>query len=85
MSNSGFQNVPKRVIFNCVMQLLILIIGIVLTMSMMKVAKVSDQNTGTVTAIVKDWDTIPFVSVTVTDDKCPGSTESMFVREWKGT
>jgi hypothetical protein len=77
--------VPKRVIFNCVMQLLILIIGIVLTMSMIKVGKVSEQNTGTVSAIVEDWDKIPFVSVTVTDDKCLSNTESIFVREWKGT
>ena len=85
MSHGGIENVPKRVILNCIMQLLILIIGIVLTMSMIKVGKVSEQNTGTVSAIVGDWNTIPFVSVTVTDDKCPYGTESMFVREWKGT
>ena len=32
-----------------------------------------------------DWQTIPFVSVRVTDDKCNSNEESMFVRRWGGT
>ena len=83
--SGGFENVPKRVLSNCVLQTLILIFGIVITTSMVKVGKVSDQNTSTVSAVIDDWSTYPFVSITVTDNKCPAGTESLFVREWRGT
>ena len=52
---------------------------------MIDVGKVSDQNTQTVTAVIDDWNTLPFTSVTVTDDKCPAGTETMFNRHWGGT
>lgn len=65
--------------------MLILIIGIVVTIHMVHVGKVSDQNTSTVTAVADDWEVVPFVSVRVTDDKCTSSETSLFVREWGGT
>lgn len=76
---------PKRVLFTWFAQLLTMIVGVVITMHMAKVAKVTKQNTSTVSQVITDWQTVPFTSLTVTDDKCPGGTESMFVREWKGT
>jgi len=42
MSDKGCTNVPRRVLFNCVMQTLILICGLVIYMSMLQVVKVSD-------------------------------------------
>jgi len=47
--------VPKRVLSNFILQTLILIFGIVITTSMVKVGKVSDQNTSTVSAVIDDW------------------------------
>ena len=76
---------PKRLWFGCFTQTLIVILGVVVTIHMVSVGKVSDQNTSTVSAVADDWQTIPFVSVRVTDDKCTSSEESMFVREWGGT
>lgn len=82
--SSGPGNVPKRVLFGWFVQLITMIVGIVITMHMVQVGKVSDQNTSTVGQVITDWQTIPFTSLTVTDDKCPSGTDSMFVREWKG-
>ena len=42
MSGSGFGNVPKRVGFGCLMQLLILVIGIVVSIHMANVREVAD-------------------------------------------
>lgn len=39
----------------------------------------------TVSEIADDWLVVPFVSLTVTDDKCASGTESMFVRNWGGS
>lgn len=83
--SGGISNVPKRVLCNCVNQLIILVIGIALTMHMGKVGKVSNQNTQTISAIVDDWTTIPFTKVRVTDNKCSATEESVFKRNWAGT
>ena len=48
--------VPKRLWFGCFTQTLITIIGIVVTMHMVSVGKVGDQNTATVTAVAEDWE-----------------------------
>ena len=45
----------------------------------------SEQNTNTVTQVVENWNTLPFIKVDVTDDKCTAGTESIFVREWGGS
>ena len=82
--SSGMINVPKRVCFNCIIQLFILVTGIVLCIIMGEVATVSKQNTSTVSQISDDWYTVPFVKLQVTDDKCPSDYESIFVREWGG-
>jgi len=71
--------------FACVMQLLVLILGIIVTIHMVEVGMVSDQNTNTVGQVVEDWNKIPFTSVRVTDDKCTSKEESVFVRNWAGT
>ena len=55
------------------------------TKHMIDVGKVSDQNTQTVTAVIDDWNILPFTSVTVTDVQCPAGTETMFNRHWGGT
>jgi len=83
--SGGTNNIPKRLWFGCFSQTVILIIGIVVTMHMVSVGKVGDQNTATVSAVADDWQVIPFVSVRVTDDKCTSSEKSVFVREWAGT
>ena len=77
--------VPKRIYFACVMQLLVLILGIIVTLHMVEVGHVSDQNTNTVAQVVDDWNKIPLTSVRVTDDECTSGEESVFVREWAGT
>jgi len=46
---------------------------------------VADQNTNTVTQVVDDWNTLPFVDLKVTDDKCLSGFESVFVRRWGGS
>ena len=83
--SGGPGNVPKRVYFGLLSQLIILVTGIVLTMQMHKVGVISDQNTNTVTQVSDDWTTLPFTKIVVTDDKCPSGTEPVFVREWAGT
>ena len=35
--------------------------------------------------MIDDWETIPFTSVRVTDDKCTGSEVNVWERLWKGT
>lgn len=44
-----------------------------------------NQNTNTISDVSDDWDTIPFVSVRVTDNKCSSTEESLFKRVWGGT
>ena len=82
---AGFADIPKNIIFNLLLQGIVLFFGIMVTKHMMDVGKVSDQNTTTVTAVVNDWNTLPFTKVEITDNKCHAGTETMFVREWGGT
>ena len=36
--------------------------------------------------LVKDWETIPFVSIEVVDGgECPVGSDPVFYKEWKGT
>ena len=84
MASEGISNVPKRVGFCFLMQLLIIGLGIVITLNMQSVGRVSNQNTSTVSAVIDDWNTVPFTEVRVTDDKCKSNEQSVFVREWAG-
>ena len=84
MASEGISNVPKRVGFCCLMQLLIIGLGIVITLNMQTVDRVSNQNTTTVSAVIDDWNTVPFTDVRVTDGKCKSDEQSVFVREWAG-
>lgn len=83
--SSGFSNVPKRIFCGCLAQLVIMVLGIAIVIQMNAVGNVSDQNLSTISDIISDWNTIPFTEVTVTDDDCLSGTESLFVREWRGT
>ena len=62
-----------------------MILGIAIVVQMNAVGNVSDQNLSTIADIITDWSTIPITEVTVTDDDCLSGTESIFVREWRGT
>ena len=84
MSDKGCMNVPRRVLFNCIMQTLILFCGFVIYNGMLQVVTVSDQSTNSISPAIEDWSTIPFVSVNVTDGECPSGTESIFMRNWLG-
>ena len=83
--SSGFSNLPKRVICGCLAQLVIMILGIAIVVQMSAVGNVSDQNLSTFSDLLRDWSTIPITEITVTDDDCLSGTESIFVREWRGT
>ena len=83
--SGGPGNVPKRVYFGVLTQMIIMVLGIVLTIQMSQVGKISDQNTNTVTQITDDWMTIPFTKIVVTDDKCSSGADSVFTRRWGGT
>ena len=71
---------PKQVIFSCLMQVIALVLGIFLTVQMVRVGKVSRQNLSTVEAVVEDWQKKPFVSIQVMDGKCAKTAESVFTR-----
>ena len=81
----GLENIPKRVGFGCMMQILIFAIGVFICVQMSEIKSVSKQNTSTVTAVATSWSVVPFTSIRVTDDKCKSSEESVFIRHWGGT
>jgi len=83
--SGGPANVPKRIALGCLLQTIIMILGIILAINMKDVSKVSSQNTNTITQVVDDWEELPFVSLTTTDDRCPAGTQSVFQKPWEGT
>ena len=41
---------------------------------------------GYLNQIADDWDTVPFVNLTVTKDwRCPAGTEEVIYKPWQGT
>jgi|ERR1719264_1689041 len=85
MGSSGPGNTPKRVSLGFLVQVIIVIIGVLLIKHQKNVSEVSEQNTNTVTQVVDNWNVLPFIDLDVTDDKCPASTDPVFVRSWGGT
>ena len=85
MAEDGISNVPKRVTFCCLMQLVILVLGVIITFNMYEVASVARQNNATVTEIIDNWNVLPFTKIRVANNKCKDSEESVFVRKWGGS
>ena len=80
----------------CLIQLLITLAIAVLVLTIIFIAKVSTYNelkdqgnpgvVGVVTQLVEDWQTVPFISIQVTDTgECPPGSDPVFFSEWKGT
>lgn len=82
---AGPGNTPKRVTIGFLVQVILVVIGVVLIKQQKNVQEVSDQNTNTVTQVVENWNTMPFIGLSVTDDKCAIGTESIFERKWGGS
>ena len=81
----GPGNVPKRVCMGFLVQTIFVVIGIVLIKQQQNVAEVAEQNTNTVTQVVKDWNTLPIIDIQVTDDKCKSGYTPFFSRNWGGS
>jgi len=80
-----FGKIPKRLYCICFVQFVVMILGIVLLVNLQALLKVASQNNATVTQLVDDWRTRPFVDVSTTTGPCPAGTESIFKRRWGGT
>ena len=82
---ASFREIPKRLFCICVVQWIVMILGIVLLVNLQALLKVASQNNATVTQLVDDWRVRPFVDVFTSTGPCPAGSESIFTRRWGGT
>ena len=77
--------IPIAVVCNCLLQLTVVIVSILLLIKQGKLAGASDKDVAVVTELNDDWAVVPFVSMRVSDTECEADEEAVFVREWGGT
>ena len=72
-------------VYNCCILLMAMILGILMVVRSNDIAGLSAQPTNYLNQVVYDWQTVPFVNITVTDEtSCPKDTELVLQRDWYG-
>ena len=73
------------IVYNCIVMTLASILGIIMIIRATDIVDLAAQPTNYLNQVVYDWQTVPFVNITVTDATlCPKDTELVLQRDWYG-
>jgi len=73
------------VVYNLCTLMMAIIFGIVMVIRSNDIGDLTQHPTSYLNQVVYDWQTVPFVNITVTDEtSCPENTDLVIQRDWYG-
>lgn len=75
----------KRKTYNLLSAVAFAAFGIVIIVLAVSFGEFSSNEVAYLNQISQDWQTYPFVSLTVTKNNCPAGTEDVLAKPWLGT